>query len=587
MSLNQQPVQGGSTSFNIPKVKKRVRGAMPAFHAGSFEGVIENRFDQLTRENVVARFWSKDESLWGEHPVGSISSFMGWCDVLDEMLENVQEIEEFSSQLLLKGYTDLVLIGMGGSSLAPLMFGEIFSNIANGLSVHVVDSTDAEAIKKTEEEIPLDTTVFILASKSGSTAEPDAIFDYFFAQCEKQFGASAGSRFIAITDPDTKLEKVAREKGFMKTFLNYPNVGGRFSALTNFGLLPASLAGIDISELLKRSIQLKVLSEFEPDLRENPGFTTGIALGELARHGKDKLTFIMPEEIRTFYLWLEQLIAESTGKHSKGLLPVPFRRSEKVASYSKDRVFVHYTYENRHDEHTDFIEELKREGYPVLTISLSDNYDLGREMFRWEMITAVVSSLLYVNPFDQPDVQSAKDNTKRYLAKLDESGKLPARKVSYKEDCLRFLHAGTNINGADIFKDFFNHVKPGDFISILAFINETEEHTHHLEDIATSLEAHYGVPVTVGYGPRYLHSTGQFHKGGPNKGHFIKIISEGMAELMIPGKCYGFSQFILAQALGDYESLVNNGRRVLRVDIGKNRKKGLLTLGGTIRQSLT
>lgn len=586
MSLQQQPVPGGSTSFNIPKVKKRIPGVMPVFHAGSSQGLIDNKFEQLVKENVVARFWQKDESLWGEHPVGSISSFMGWCDVLDEMLENVAAIDTFSTELAASGISDVVLIGMGGSSLAPLMFSELFSNMSTGLNLHVIDSTDAEAIKKIEEETDPESTAFILASKSGTTAEPNTIFEYFYNKAVASYGDRAGERFIAITDPDTMLEKVARERNFRKTFLNFSNVGGRFSALTNFGLLPASIAGIDISELLKRAIQFKVMAEFEPDLRENPGFSTGIALGELARNGHDKLTFIMPESFRTFYLWLEQLIAESTGKHGKGLLPVPFRKREIPGSFSHDRVFVHYSFENRQDENAEYVSKLVEEGYPVLSITITDNYDIGRELFRWEMITAVASTLLYVNPFDQPDVQSAKDNTKRYLTKLESEGKLPARKVSYKEECLRFLHAGTNINGPDIFRDFFKTIRPGDFISILAFINETEEHTHHLEMIASALEKKYSVPVTIGYGPRYLHSTGQYHKGGPNRGYFIEILSEGMTDLEIPGKNYGFSQFIIAQALGDYESLVNQGRKVLRVDIGKNRKKGMFTLSGTIFQSL-
>jgi transaldolase/glucose-6-phosphate isomerase len=249
-------------------------------------------------------------------------------------------------------------------------------------------------------------------------------------------------------------------------------------------------------------------------------------------------------------------------------------------------VFNHYHFEKQADPNAEFVNKLIEFGHPVVSIALTDNYDLGREMFRWEMITAVASTLLFVNPFDQPDVQSAKDNTKKFITKLEETGKLPSRKVSYKEECLRFLHNGTNINGTEIFKDFFQFIKPGDFICLLAYMNETSEHSKHLEEIASALETKFHVPVTVGYGPRYLHSTGQFHKGGPNRGFFIELISEGMAEVPLPGRGYGFSEFIVAQALGDYDSLVTQGRKVLRVDVGKNRKKGLLTLSNTIQRSL-
>lgn len=587
MSLNQQSAAGGGTPlFSISSVKKRIPGVLPTVNPGNFAAVIENRFKLLQQENIVARFWAKDETLWGEHPAGSVSSYMGWCDILDEMLEFSREIELFSSELMSSQVTDVVLLGMGGSSLAPLVFQQIFGRSTTGITVHVIDTTDPEAIKSAEEEFNIESSLFILASKSGTTAEPNALFEYFYDQVYSLISEKAGSRFVAITDPDTELVKMAEEKKFKKVFLNFPEVGGRFSALTFFGLVPASIIGIDAGELLKRAIQLKVISELETDLSQNPGFATGVILGELSRNGKDKLTFILPEEIEPVYLWLEQLIAESTGKHGKGLLPVKFRNTSIISELSQDRVFVHYYFENREDAHLSIVEELIALGHPVLSIPITDNYDVAREMFRWEMATAVASSLLYVNPFDQPDVQSAKDNTKMILRKLQDTGKLPSKKVSYREDCLRFLYNGTNLNGADIFREFLLHVRQGDFISILAYLNEDKETSEQLEDIAAALERKYKVPVTIGYGPRYLHSTGQFHKGGPNRGYFIQLISEGMIDLPIPGKPYTFSQFVVAQALGDYESLTSLGRKVLRVDIGKSRKKGLVTLSNTILKSL-
>lgn len=586
MSIQQQPTPGSGTAFNIPVSKKKQQGILPRMHAGNFSAVIENRINQMGTENLVRRFWEKDESLWGEHPKTSISSFMGWCDILDDMLEQTREIEMFAAGLLSERISDVVLLGMGGSSLAPLVLQEIFAKEASGLTIHVIDTTDAEAISSIEEKFSLEHTLFILASKSGSTAEPNALFDYFYNKVSMVFNDDPGSRFIAITDPGTSLNILASERGFRKTFFNFENVGGRFSALTYFGLLPAALAGIDPGELLKRAIQLKVISELESELAENPGFVTGIALGELARNGRDKLTFILPKEFQLFYLWLEQLIAESTGKHGKGILPVKYRKTGETKNLSQDRVFVHYYYEGRQDENEETVNELVALGYPVMSISLADNYDIGREFFRWEMATAVASMLILVNPFDQPDVQSAKDNTKAILAKMETTGKIPARKVSFKEDCLRFLYNGSNLSGAEIFKDFFSLLKPGDYIGLLAYINEDESSSRQLEEIALVLEKKFGTPVTIGYGPRYLHSTGQFHKGGVNRGFFIEIISEGMAELPIPGRTYSFSQLIMAQALGDYESLTSAGRKVLRVDIGKNRKKGLLTLTNTIFKSL-
>lgn len=577
---------------------------------GKQEGAVQGRISALAKEHFGARLWRKDATLWKDSPRDQeqIRNSLGWLTVTQAMEECVGELEEFRREVREAGFRHVVHMGMGGSSLAPLVFGATFAPGENGLPLTVLDTTDPATILRIEREVPLANTLFIVASKSGTTAEPSAFGEYFYARVKVLKGDRAGENFVAITDPGSPMVKLAADRRFRKTFLNFADIGGRYSALSYFGLVPAALMGMDIGELLARALRMvHACTSSVPD-EENPGLVLGAALGELAHHWQDKLTFLVPGAIGTLGLWLEQLLAESTGKEGTGILPVAGEPLSTPAAYGDDRIFVLYKVRNEPDESLSRAAvALQEAGHPLVAITLEDRLDLAQEFFRWEMATATAGAVLRINPFDQPNVQESKDNTNQLLAMVREQGHLPEETPALVEGSLSLYGDASAPTVAEILRQFFGQAgtgsasaseaitssgnahdaSSGNYIAILAYLQETPETERALQTIRGRLRDRYRVATTMGYGPRYLHSTGQFHKGGPNTGLFLELTADDAEDIQIPGQPYTFGTFKQAQALGDLEALRRHGRRAVRIHLGKDASKGLQELEQAMERAIT
>jgi transaldolase / glucose-6-phosphate isomerase len=556
---------------------------------GQYESGFQARIARLDREQFSSRLWRKDPGLWKRTPQDRemIRQSLGWLHVAEKMEEQVDAILHFAAEIGKAGFRQVVHMGMGGSSLAPMVLQEIFPKKGEDLPLFVLDTTDPAAVLKVDREIPLDKTLFIDASKSGKTAEGIAFSDYFYERVKTLKGDRAGENFVAITDPGTLLETKAREKGFRKTFLNFSDIGGRYSALSYFGLVPAALMGLDIAEILLRALRMEHACASCVPVRENPGVALGTILGELALGGRDKVTFLMPDPIAILGSWLEQLIAESTGKEGKGILPVPAEPPGPLTVYGKDRLFVYLRIKDEADPRLDrFVEELKKSGEPVVSILMEDRFDLGQEFLRWEIATATAGAILKLNPFDQPNVQESKDNTNRLLARLREVGTLPSPSPALEEGPLRFYGIKEARSGREGLGAFLKKVRGGDYVSLQAYLTETPAMTETLQAIRLRLRNALGVATTLGYGPRFLHSTGQFHKGGPNRGLFLQLIADDTEDVPIPGTPYTFGLFRQAQALGDLEALRKHKRRAVRIHLGSDALQGLEALSQVLEDAL-
>ncbi len=594
--------------------KKRVEALSEApdretLSLGKQEAAVQGRIGGLANEHFGARLWRKDATLWKSDPrdQDQIRNSLGWLTVAQAMEECAAELEEFRKEVREAGFRHVVHMGMGGSSLAPLVFASTFPPGDNGLPLTVLDTTDPATILRIEREVPLADTLFIVASKSGTTAEPSAFGDYFYARVKDLKGDRAGENFVAITDPGSPMVKLAADRRFRKTFLNFADIGGRYSALSYFGLLPASLMGMDIGELLVRALRMvHACTSSVPD-EENPGLVLGAALGELAHHWQDKLTFLVPGAVGTLGLWLEQLLAESTGKEGTGILPVAGEPIGTPAVYGDDRIFVLYKVRNEPDEaQSQATVTLQQAGHPLIAITLEDRLDLAQEFFRWEMATATSGAILGINPFDQPNVQESKDNTNRLLAMVREQGHLPEEKPALTEGSLSLYGDASAPTLAEVLRHFFEQAgtgsastdeaavsnenahasSSGNYIAILAYLPETPETDRALQSMRVRLRDRYRVATTMGYGPRYLHSTGQFHKGGPNTGLFLELTADDAEDVQIPGQPYTFGTFKQAQALGDLEALRRHGRRALRIHLGEVTSKGLRELEQALERAI-
>ncbi|HZL54520.1 MAG TPA: bifunctional transaldolase/phosoglucose isomerase [Solirubrobacteraceae bacterium] len=495
---------------------------------------IARRVQTAVSEHVARRMWAKDESLWGGPGVPEIGDRLGWLTISDAMLERADELVEFAHGAVADGLTDAVLLGMGGSSLAPEVLWRTFGAAPDALALHVLDSTDPAAIAAVTEQIDLQRTLFVVSTKSGGTVETLSLFEHFHSL------VGDGSRFIAITDPGSSLVELAREHGFRASFENDPNIGGRYSALSLFGLVPAALIGAPVHALLERAAAAEQACSHFDSTERNPGLWLGLALGELALAGRDKLTFVVGDPVSSFGLWVEQLVAESTGKKGRGILPVADEPLLEPGAYGHDRVFVQLRDEERADADTDArIAALGAAGHPTLTLSLHGSEDLGRLFFIAEFATAVAGWVLEINPFDQPNVQEAKDATKKVLA----SGELP--EVDYADDAaLREL-----LGGGDA----------GSYIALMGYLAPSLEFDEEVVALRATLAAQTKRATTFGYGPRFLHSTGQLHKGGPPVGRFLSLIADEGPDIPIPGADYGFRKLKTAQALGDLQTLRSHG----------------------------
>src|SRR5438093_2424363 len=554
-------------------------GAVGAHEAelGAIGEAVSRRLGQLEQAAVVRRISEKDAGLWKSNGTveKEIRERLGWLQVADRMEEQVPKLTELRGQLVAEGFTDVVLLGMGGSSLAPEVFRQTFGAAEGALDVHVLDTTDPAAIAAVEQSIDVKKTAFIVASKSGTTLETLSHYRYFFERAGRN-----GRQFIAITDPETSLADEATTRGFRRVFLNPPDIGGRYSALSYFGLVPAALGGVDLAALLDRAATMMQGCSPSVPVGENPGAWLGAVLAEAAKAGKDKVTIIAQHPVRSFGIWAEQLIAESTGKESKGLVPVADEELGEPDVYGNDRLFVRLklpvpdgVMERRAD--TAALLALSAAGHPVVTLKLSDPLALGAEFFRWEYAIAVAGAILGINVFDQPNVQEAKDLTRKVLSE----GSPP----TVGEGIRWAGQPGATLDAA--IQSLLAQVHPGDYVALLAYIQPTAEHDRALHTIRLAIRDKYRVATTGGYGPRYLHSTGQLHKGGPNTGVFLQLVGDDAKDLEIPGERFSFGVLKQAQALGDFQALRNHGRRVLRVQL-RDVTQGLHKIGQAVDAAL-
>lgn len=556
---------------------------------GSFASSITSRLSALDNQKFAARLWQKDPTLWKSDDANSkiIKNSLGWLHVAEKIEEVADDLMEFASSVKKAGFKHVVHMGMGGSSLAPLVFQESFGPLNGGIPLTVLDTTDPATILRIEKSVPLADTLFIVASKSGTTAEPNAFGDYFYSKVKAIKGLSTGNNFVAITDPDSKLVDVAKERKFRRTFLNFSDIGGRYSALSYFGLVPAALMGVNVHELLARALRMVHACDSCVPVEKNPGLMLGAAIGELALRGRDKLTFVVSKEVKTLGLWLEQLIAESTGKEGKGILPISDEPLLDPEDYGTDRFFACIKLKGLSEtEIENRVKKLNEAGHPVVTIQMADLYDIGQEFFRWEIATATAGAIIGINAFDQPNVQESKDNTNRLLAEVRTKGKLPEEKPTLKEGNISVFGQASGKTVSLALKSFFSQAKPGDYVPFMAYISETDEVNAKVSSIRSTIQRSLHVATTFGYGPRFLHSTGQFHKGGPNTGLFVQLTANDTTDAELPGQTYSFSVFKKAQALGDLEALRKHGRRVVRIDLGKDVLDGLDKLNEAIKKAL-
>jgi transaldolase/glucose-6-phosphate isomerase len=488
---------------------------------------VEARLSEMDKQGIDARIWKRDHTVWKPDPT-EIANRLDWLTVADDMAGKAEELTSFAREIWADGYTTAVLLGMGGSSLAPEVLQETFGSAAGALHLEVLDCTDPDQIATATSALELSRTLFIVASKSGTTLETMSQLAYFWEKIPD------GKHFIAITDPGSPLEKTGVERHFRRVFANPPDIGGRYSALSYFGLVPAALIGVDLPPLLARAQQMMRACGQSGDAKANPGAWLGAAMGEAALAGRDKLTLVMPAAMGTLGYWLEQLVAESTGKEGRGIIPIEGETLGPPSVYGDDRLFVAIG-------DSPALQALQDAGHPVIRLGYTDPYQLGAEFFRWEFATAVAGHILQINPFDQPNVQEAKDATNKVLA----GEPMPAPTTSVAE--------------------VLAEVRPGDYIALTAYVPRNGHWQEELQKARLALRDRYHVATTVGFGPRFLHSTGQVHKGGPNQGVFLQIVSESAADLRIPGKAFSFGELKAAQASGDLASLQSHGRRAARL----------------------
>ncbi len=514
--------------------------------------------EDLAARRIPERIRERDHTVWRPDP-REISNRLGWLDAGDFLRPHLQDLNAFCADIRSEGYRDVVLLGMGGSCLGPEVLRRSFGHVEGHPRLTVLDSTVPEQVSSVAASIDPAKTLFIVSSKSGGTIETLSYYRFFRELVEAAIeDGTAGRNFVAITDAGTPLERLGNETGFRRVFLNPEEIGGRYSVLSWFGMLPAALAGIDVPRLLDSAATMRDQC-LGDDPEANPGLRLGALLGAMTLAGKDKATLVTPPPIDSFGLWVEQMIAESLGKEGRGIVPVAGEPLLAPEAYGNDRLFVYMRPVGSNDtDHA--IDRLASAGHPVMRIDIDDCHGLGSEFFRWEYATAVAGSMLDVHPFDQPDVQGAKDNTDGLLEAFHRDGKLPDRAASGSLTAL-LQQAG-----------------PGDYLAITPYIPMDEETDSLICDIRARVMQKYWLATTSGYGPRYLHSTGQLHKGGPGSGLFLQLTMGSHRELSIPGQEYGFDVLAKAQAIGDYQALSNLGRRLITVDLGDDIKAGLRRL---------
>ena len=558
---------------------------------------VEACLQKMAETEMVSRIWKHDHTVWKEDPA-EITNRLGWLDSPTGMVDAVAEIGAFVDEVRAAGYKKALLLGMGGSSLAPEVFRLTFGISDGYLDIQVLDSTDAGSVLAAEQGLDLAETLFIASSKSGGTVETASFMKYFYNRTVDALGAGeAGAHFAAITDPGSGLEATAKSLGFRRVFLNDPNIGGRYSALSYFGLVPAGLVGVDLSRLLGRAATMAQKCGGGGAVTEDdPGARLGAILGTAAKAGRDKVTLVASPSVEPFGPWAEQLIAESTGKEGIGILPVVGEDVASPEAYGKDRLFVHLRL-NGEGKHDQPIQVLEDAGHPVVRFELGDLYDLGGEFFRWEMATAVAGAILEINPFDQPNVESAKILAREMVAAFEKEGKLPDETPTARDGGIEIYAPYAAGTLDDALKLFFARVESGEgeaagrsYVAIQAYLQARPELDDLLQAIRTGIQKRHRLATTVGYGPRFLHSTGQLHKGDAGHGLFIQITADPLEDAPIPdapgepASTLSFGVLKLAQARGDRKALLDGGRTVLRLHLGKDVGPGLERLRATLAE---
>jgi len=559
---------------------------------------LESKVRRVLREwrslRKAERLWGRDPSLWTDADEGG---WLGWLGIPESL--PVDPLRALAEDVRRDGFSHALLLGMGGSSLCPEILSRSFGRAAAFPALLVLDSTDPAQIAAFEKRIDPARTLFVVSSKSGTTTEPLALAAYFLERAREAVGReSAGRHFLAITDPGSRLESLAGGEGFRAVLPGVPEIGGRFSALSNFGMAPAALMGVDVGRLLDAARRMARACGPKTPVEENPGTVLGTILGVLATEGRDKVTLFVSPRISGLGGWLEQLLAESTGKKGKALIPVDGEPPGPPEAYEKDRLFVQIRLEGNTSVETDAaVDRLAQAGHPVLRFTIEDAYGLGREFFRWEFATAVAGSILGVNPFDQPDVEASKVATRELTAAFEETGALPPEAPALEEGGLRLFADGRNSRAiseaaggrgtvADWLRAHLARIGPGDYFALLAYVERTGAHEEPLREIRGAVHARKRVATCLGFGPRFLHSTGQAYKGGPNTGVFLQITCEDAADLPIPGQRATFGVVKAAQARGDFQVLAERERRALRVHLGADVAGALARLRAQVERAL-
>ena len=541
----------------------------------NLETSVRKSLDEWQKENKISRIWKKDASVWTNDDE---AKWLGWLGSVEAELSDVQKYKDFAEDVKAAPFTDVLLMGMGGSSLCP----EVLSITFGVKNFHVLDSTVPAQIKTIESRLNLEKTLFIVASKSGSTLEPNTFKQYFFERVSEVVGKeNAGKQFIAITDPNSKMQQVATRDNFRKIFFGNAEIGGRFSALSVFGMIPASAMGIDAENFLNRTSEMVSACKNE-NPSENAGAILGTILGVCQTSGRDKLTIFTSPEIHDVGAWLEQLIAESTGKDNMAIVPVDREMIQSPENYGDDRIFAYLKLEGELNQETEAkIAALEKSGHPVVRITLADKMNLGQEFFRWEFATAVAGAIMEINPFNQPDVEAAKIEAKKITEKYEETGELPKEKPFYQERDIKLFTSDEYAVQLDKFiegekslekylESHLAHLQENDYFALLAYIERNAENEKLLQAIREKVLEAKLVATCLGFGPRFLHSTGQAYKGGANNGVFLQITSDDATDLQVPDQKYTFGVVKAAQARGDFQVLLDRERRALRVHLGKN-----------------
>jgi len=549
--------------------------------------------DDWRAEGKGRRLWKRDASVWTNHDE---AKWLGWLDAVEREQDSLKLYQRFADAVKRAKFTDAVVLGMGGSSLGPEVLATTFKQAKGFPELHILDSTDPAQVKRVENSINLTRTLFIVSSKSGGTTEPNALMDYFFARVEKVSGQKPGVHFVAVTDPGSSLEKVARQRNFIHVFHGEPSIGGRYSVISPFGLVPAAAAGIDLKAFLESAAAMVHACGADVPPHENPGIQLGLALGAAARAGRDKVTLSASKQIADFGAWTEQLIAESTGKNGKALIPLADEPLGKPDVYGDDRVFVDLALKGDTSREAT-LSALEKAGHPVIRIAVTDVTHIGQEFFRFEMATAVAGSVIGVNPFDQPDVEAAKVKTRELTAAFEKAGALPQEEPLVTDGNLAVYTDHTNAEalraaGADgsvesWLKAHFSRIESGDYAALLAYIDHNEKDIDAIQKARIAIRDNKHVATCVGFGPRFQHSTGQAYKGGPNTGVFIQITADDAKDLPVPGQTASFGIIKAAQARGDFGVLTERDRRALRLHIKGDVSKGLAAINTAVAKALS